>query len=126
MTKIIVDADCGNSPKNIFLKDLIIAFAKGNSKFILENVTDDIVWNIVGNKLLEGKANVAKWLSQRLETKVAELSIDRVATHGKSGFINGKLKFKNGKTSMFCDAYEFSNTKGSAVKVITSYIIETK
>lgn len=42
MTKVITSEDCGNSPKNIFLEKLTIAFAKNDFKFILNSVTDDI------------------------------------------------------------------------------------
>ena len=55
MTRVITSEDCGNSPKNIFVQDLTIALTKRDSKFILDNVTDDIRWNIVGDKLIEGK-----------------------------------------------------------------------
>ena len=47
MTRVIVSEDCGNSPKNLFLQNLTIAFAKHDSKFILDSVTDDIRWNIL-------------------------------------------------------------------------------
>ena len=49
MTKIISSPDCGNSPKMELLKEFNIAFAKGDVKFITESVTDDIVWNIIGD-----------------------------------------------------------------------------
>ena len=55
MTKITVSADCGNAPKKGFLKEINIAFAKGNLDFLTESVTDKIVWNIIGNKKIEGK-----------------------------------------------------------------------
>ena len=42
MTKVIIGEDCGNSPKNIFVQELTIAFAKGDSKCLLKNVTDDV------------------------------------------------------------------------------------
>ena len=126
MTKVIVGEDCGNSPKNIFLQKLTVALAKGNSKFILGSVTDDISWNIVGNALFQGKDDFAEALERMKKDKVAELTIHHIATHGKSGFVNGTTKLKNGKTYTFCDVYEFSNTKGAAVKEIASYVIEIK
>jgi len=55
-----------------------------------------------------------------------ELTIRHIATHGKAGAVVGNLKFKNGKTSAFCDVYEFSNTKGTSVQEIPSYEIEIK
>ena len=124
MAKIISSEDCGNSPKNLFVQKLTIAFAKVDSKYMLSNVTDDIRWNIVGDELIQGKQSFAKALEQRKADKVAQLTIHHISTHGKSGAANGTIKFKNGKTRAFCDVYEFKDTKGSSVKEITSYIIE--
>jgi hypothetical protein len=124
MTKIIIGEDCGNSPKNLFVQKLTIALAKGDSKYILGNVTDDIRWNIVGDELIQGKENFAKALEQRKAGKAAQLTVQHISTHGKSGAANGTIKFKNGKTRAFCDVYEFKDTKGSSVKEITSYVIE--
>jgi len=126
MTKIIIGEDCGNSPKNVFLQKFTIAFAKGDAKFILGSVTDDIRWNMVGEQLIQGKDNFAKALEQMKNDKAVELTIHHIATHGKSGAANGTTKLKNGKTRAYCDVYEFKDTKGSSVKEITSYMIEIK
>lgn len=58
MTEVTVSGDCGNSPKNVFVQELTIALAKGDTKFILKNVTDDVRWNVVGDKVMEGKENL--------------------------------------------------------------------
>ena len=126
MTRMITSEDCGNSPKNIFVQDLTIALAKRDSKFLLDNVTDDIRWNIVGDKLIEGKDSFAKALEKIKSDKAVQLTVHHVATHGKAGAVNGTTKMKDGKTRAFCDVYEFSNSKGNNVKEITSYIIEVK
>ena len=126
MTRVITSEDCGNSPKNIFVQDLTIALAKRDSKFILGNVTDDIRWNIVGDKLIEGKDSFAKALEKIKSDKSVQLIVHHVATHGKAGAVNGTTKMKDGKTRAFCDVYEFSNSKGNTVKEITSYIIAVK
>jgi SnoaL-like domain len=126
MTKVIIGEDCGNSPKNIFVQELTIAFAKGESKFILDRVTDDIRWNIVGDTLIEGKDNFIKAIERMKNDKVAQLTIHHVATHGKAGAVNGTSTFEDGKTRAFCHVYEFSNTKAVAVKEIISYIMEIR
>ena len=126
MTRVITSEDCGNSPKNIFVQDLTIALAKRDSKFILGNVTDDIRWNIVGDKLIKGKDSFAKALEKIKSDKAVQLTVHHVATHGKAGAVNGTTKMKDGKTRAFCDVYEFSNSKGNTVKEITTYIIEVK
>lgn len=126
MTKVIIREDYGNSPKNVFVQELTIAFAKGDTKFIQSNVTDDVRWVIVGDSLVEGKGKIVEMLKQLKNDKVVELTIQHIATHGKAGAVDGRLKFKNGKKVAYCNVYEFSNSKGTSVKEINSYEIELK
>lgn len=126
MAKVIFGEDCGNSPKNIFIKELTVAFAKGDLTYILARVTDEIRWNIVGYGSMDGKDAFAHALKQMKSIKVKAVTIHHIATHGKSGFVNGTTQLEDGTTSTFCDVYEFSNAKGAAVKEITSYVIALK
>jgi hypothetical protein len=123
MTKITVNADCGNAPKREFLKEINIAFAKGNSDFLAESVTDKIVWNIIGDKKIEGKEKFTEELKKMKAEKASELILDRILTHGREGAVSGIMKMQSGKKYAFSDFYEFSGAKGEKVKSITSYII---
>jgi len=124
MTKIISSPYCGNSPKMEFLKEFNIAFAKGNVKFITENVTDDILWNIIGDRKIEGKEKFREELEKMKSEKASELIIDQILSHGKEGATNGIMKMQNGKKYAFSDFYKFNGAKGAKIKSITSYVIE--
>ena len=124
MTKIVSSPNCGNSPKMEFIKNFNIAFAKAEVQFISENVTDEIVWNIIGDKRIEGKENFTEELELMKSEKATELTIDQVLSHGKEGAANGTMKMKNGKKYAFSDFYVFKNTKSTDLKSITSYVIE--
>jgi hypothetical protein len=124
MPKIIISEDCGNSPKNIFVQEITIAFAKDDSKFILSRVMDDIRWNIIGDRLIEGKDRFVEALGEMKKDAVEVLTIRHIATHGKAGAVDGTIRLENGKLRAFCNVYEFSNSKGSAIKEITSYFID--
>ena len=50
MTRVIIGEDCGNSPKNIFVQEITIALANGDVKSVLNSVTEDIRWSIVGDR----------------------------------------------------------------------------
>lgn len=123
MTKIISSPNCGNSPKMEFLKEFKIAFAKGNVEFIIESVTEEIVWNINGNRKIQGKEKFTEELKKMKSEKVTELIIDQILSHGKEGATNGILKMQNGKKYAFSDFYKFKSAKGAKIKSITSYVI---
>ncbi len=123
MTKIVSSPNCEKSPKMEFLKDFNIAFAKGNVEFLIESVTDEIIWNIIGDKKIEGKENYAEELKKMKEEKATELILDQILSHGKEGAANGIIKMQNDKKYAFSDFYIFNGAKGSKIKSITSYVI---
>jgi hypothetical protein len=123
MTKIIVREDCGNSPKNILVQQITIAIAKRDLKFIHDSVAGDIHWNIVGDRLIDGKEDLTEFLKQLKNDRVASLTIHHVASHGKAGAVDGIQKLQYGEMLAFCNVYEFGNTKGTLVSEITSYVI---
>ena len=127
MTKVIVGEDCGNSPKALLLRDLNIAFAKNNATFILEHVTDDITWIMVGDQTIQGKANFTAALERMKDNEVVEVRIDNVITHGDTAAVNGRMKMKDGDAYAFCNVYKFKgHSKSAKIREITSYTIEIK
>ncbi|RXG32423.1 nuclear transport factor 2 family protein [Leeuwenhoekiella marinoflava] len=124
MTKIISSPNCGNSPKMEFLKEFNIAFARGNVEFITESVTDNIVWNIIGDKTIEGKEKFTEELEKMKSRKVSKLVLEQILSHGKEGASNGIMKMQDGKKYAFSDFYKFKGAKGIKITLITSYIVE--
>lgn len=123
MTKIISSPNCGNSPKMEFLKEFNIAFAKRDVAFITDSVTDDINWNIIGDKKIEGKEMFTVELEKMKSEKVSELVLEQILSHGKEGAVNGIMKMQDGKNYAFSDFYVFQGAKGTKIKSMTSYVI---
>lgn len=105
------------------LKKLNIAFAKGQTTIWLKTVTNDIVWNILGDKKVEGKKALAIVLNEMKQTKVKRLIIHNIISHGKTGAVNGEMTLESGQTFSFCDVYQFGNAKGQTIQSITSYVM---
>ena len=103
-----------------FLKEFNIAFVKGNVEFITESVTDDIVWNIIGDRKIEGKEKFTDELEKMKSEKATELIIDQILSHGKEGATNGIIKMQNGKKYAFSDFYKFKGAKAAKIKSISS------
>ncbi|CAM1363286.1 conserved hypothetical protein [Tenacibaculum litoreum] len=101
MLKIISSPSCGNSPKMTLLKEFNIALAKGDLEFLTESVTDEIVWNIIGDRKVEGKEEFIEELKKIKEKEVIELTLEQILSHGKEGAVNGTIKMRNGKNILF-------------------------
>jgi len=123
MTRIYISKDCGNSPKNLFLQNLTVAFTKSDQEFLQASLAEDIYWNVLGERITHGRGNLLEnlhWFDDELE----ELTVQHALTHGKAGAVDGKGKLNTGKIFAFCDVYEFTDTKGTRVRAIASYRIE--
>ncbi|WP_297337544.1 nuclear transport factor 2 family protein [Algoriphagus sp.] len=106
------------------IKQFTIAFAGSEVGFIIDSVTDQIVWTSIGKKKIKGKENFAEEVKKMQGEKAMELALDQILSHGKQGAANGTLKMQNGKRYAFSDFYVFQDAKGTKIKSITSYVIE--
>ncbi|WP_430786461.1 nuclear transport factor 2 family protein [Virgibacillus flavescens] len=118
------------SQLNEFIRKFNEAFTTADVDFILESVTDDIRWEMMGEPVINGKAEVKKELEMIKDANKPELTITKTITHGRTAAIEGtmKMKDKNGveKTYAFCDTYVLNKFKDGKIKELNSYLIELK
>ncbi|SFE04206.1 SnoaL-like domain-containing protein [Lentibacillus persicus] len=119
--KIVCPEDCGNSPKKEILKQVTIAFAANDTDIIDRMFADNAVWEIVGDKTIDGKNDM---IASMKNNNTAELHIANIITHGKTGAVNGTVINKDGKRIAFCEIYNFSSAgKKAKIKETRSYFI---
>ena len=118
---VAVPSDCGNSPRKKFLVDFNRAFAEGNADFVLDHVSDDIVWNMVGDKEVRGKMSMRSEMESMMVGQASAMVLYSVITHGREAAANGEFHYPGGEKIAFCDVYQFTKTTGNSVKSITSY-----
>lgn len=123
--KITVPKDCDNAPRRRMIRDLNIAFAYADSKEMAEFFHPDIVWEMVGNKTLNGIAKVLAFLGTATFSKANALNLEVIITHGKFASAMGSMRFAK-ETIAFNDTYEFTSAASSKLKKITSFAIPIK
>lgn len=107
-----------------FLEEINKAFARSDSEFILQHVTDNIKWTVQGDFTVQGKEAFTKELKKMESPEPLELAISNIITHGKSAAVDGIMKSPDGKKYAFCDVYQFSGLKNPKIKKMTSYVLE--
>jgi hypothetical protein len=122
----IKTGDHAMTEKGIYLRQLNEAFARNDVASILESVTDDIRWNVVGDKIVEGKDAFHKILEQMAADEPMILTVSKIITHGREASVNGTMRTPDGKTYAFCDLYSFNGQKNLKIREMTSYVIELK
>lgn len=120
--KINISPDCGNSPKREFIKEFNLAFFLGKTDFIIEHVSDDITWEIFGDKTINGKADFEKEIQTMGGCPADELSVHQIITHGKEAASRGEFTMGE-KTYAFSDFYVFKSAGSKSITKLYSYII---
>ena len=121
--KIHVPSDCGNAPRKDFLSQFNIAFARGEVDFILDHVSDDIVWKMLGSREIKGKAAFEKAIREMASYRTVSLTIQHLITHGKEAAASGVMEMEGEKHYAFCDVYVFTGTSKNMVNQMTSYVV---
>lgn len=120
--KIIAPQDCDNAPKRRIIRDLNIAFAKGDVKALADQFHKDIEWEMVGDKTISGFEAVVDYLKKIKSSNADALELKQILSHGKYAAASGILSFKAEKIA-FHDFYEFSSAGSSKIKKISSMAI---
>ena len=121
--KITVPKDCDNAPKKRILRDFNVSLIMKDYAILLENIADDITWNIIGGDVIEGKSEFIKKIDELYKDKITELLIHGIITHGYVASAHGKVIGTN-EYLHFCHVFKFSGaSKNAKIKKITSYMI---
>ncbi|NOK61856.1 MAG: nuclear transport factor 2 family protein [Chloroflexi bacterium AL-W] len=117
MTTISRSKDYGNSPKNKFAEDIVVALEVGDLEFLKPVLDSAFVWNMTSESALD----IVQFQNEISSfPKPSKLDILHVITHRKSGAVNGVSNFSQGQ-KYFCHVIEFTNTKCNKIAAITSY-----
>ncbi|MFD2638785.1 nuclear transport factor 2 family protein [Piscibacillus salipiscarius] len=104
------------------------AFMTGDLEFILNSVTDDVRWEMVGDDMIVGKEALKEALGGMNTNDTFKLNIHHTITHGTAASVNGVITFTTNegedKKYGFCDVYQLNSFKSGKIKELTSYVVE--
>ena len=112
--------------KENFLREFNRAFSENNISFIRAHVSEDIVWNMTGNRIIQGEEAFSAALETMESEDKFDLEIKHIITHGKIACVHGAMHSSDKTTYAFCDIYVFSNFKDLKIKELTSFVIQIK
>lgn len=109
-----------------FLQQFNDAFLKGDIHYIAEQVTDDIVWEMVGEFKIKGMDAFKNSLQKMVGMETLDMQILNTIIDGKNAAVNGAMKVKEPSGNIrhfgFCDVYEF-NSEENKIQNMTSYVL---
>lgn len=126
MVKINVATDCENAPRKKFIRDFETSFALEKPEILLDSLSEDIYWEMAGDKVIRGKSEAAEQIKTMVDGFTKELTIENIITHGDTAAANGTMVFSGGSTFNFCDIFTFtSHSKNAKIKKITSFVTKS-
>lgn len=111
-----------------FLREINNAFAENNMDYLIQHVSDDFCWVIVGRNTVSGKAEFSEALEQMQTMPPMNIEVRNILVHGKDaiveGIVIGRNRREQKKSFGFCDIYRFSDSRELRIQKITSYVID--
>ncbi len=118
--RITAPHDCDNSPKRRILKDLLIGLYGGDYDDFLKNIHESFVYQRIDTPSISNKEDLLNYLKK--QSKVKNLTITQILSHGKFGACNGHMEDFKGITH-FAYFFEFTSAGSKLIKTITLYQI---
>ena len=102
------------------------AFSENKIEDFLSFCAEDVVWTMVGDKTVEGRDAIRKWMDSMKPMEPPKFTVNAIIGEGDFGMAYGDMtmKGKDGKEApySYCDVYRFQNGKIIELK---SYVIST-
>ncbi|ANU23263.1 nuclear transport factor 2 family protein [Planococcus donghaensis] len=111
-----------------FFRQFNHAFFQGDREFIENNITDDVVWTMVGTESIVGKQAFLD-TAFGLEEGYSDLEywIDFSVTDAKKAALKGKMIRKTTdstpKVYAFCDFYVLNDENDCKIKELTTFLV---
>ena len=106
--RIVCPDDCGNAPRKVQLRDFIIACAQGALGPHAELLAEGVVWDVVGEKAIVGRAAVGAYLEAAPGARPEELRIHTIVTHGSTAALNATLLGPGESRLELAEVYHFT------------------
>jgi len=110
--------------RNDILKEFNEAFAKSDVESIFKYVTDDIKWDMKGDKMVEGKEEFSNYVKEMACPDPMDFNIERIIHSGQTAIAQGQMITAEGKKYSFCDICTFDEAEDRKIKKLTSYVVE--
>ncbi|MFC7340018.1 hypothetical protein [Saccharopolyspora griseoalba] len=104
--------DCGNAPRKVVLRDLVIGLAERDADAVVAPLADDVRWSLVGDVELVGADAVRVWGAGLPEAD--ELTFEAVLTHGRMAAVDGSVIAADGAQEDFCHVLHFAGAAKTA------------
>jgi uncharacterized protein (TIGR02246 family) len=101
------------------------AFRRNDVEGFLANCTEDVVWTMVGEKPIKGKAAIRQWMDS-MPQQPPTFTVRALAAEGDHVFCQGDMTMTEDGRSVpyaFCDVYRFADNR---IAELNAFVIKTE
>lgn len=120
---IELTSDCGNSPKNSRVQQLVAAFAAGNAAEATPFLTADTIWQVIGGPSFEGKGAVQAGIMA--QSKPSRVRVMHALSHGRVGAAELEIEFTD-RIVRCAELLRFHDANCTRLQSLSSYQIEVR
>ena len=103
------------------------SFAAGSPEALFENSTENLVWNMVGEKVSTGHQEIRDWMKQMEGSEPPQFTVDKIVAEGDSVVCFGDMTMTEPKEAAgnysYVDVYTFA---GDKITELRSYVVKHK
>lgn len=111
-----------------FLREVNKAFQDGNKEFLLNCITEDFCWNIIGEKTVNGKTEFEEALEQMGGIPPMKIQVTNIMINDKNaiveGIVIGRNRSDQKKYFGFCDVFKLAGSTDLKIQKMRSYVID--
>lgn len=127
--KFVCEADPEHNPRSVFICEFNRWFLTEETDKIVEVLTPEIEWEMVGEETVSGLEAVKEsFISPENlggEPRIEEMIVEGIITHGRLGSSYGTMTMSDGQRYRFNDVLEFKNlSRNFKVKKIISFVVK--
>lgn len=113
-----------------FLRHYNDAFIAPDLDFIIDNVTDDVRWEMAGESVLEGKEAFIQSMGQMRGMDILEMNVDDIFVSEGKGAVTGTMRTRDPSGEeyhfAFCDLYELRGESDPKVSKLKAFVLPIK
>jgi uncharacterized protein (TIGR02246 family) len=103
------------------------AFAEGNTEGFLSFCAEDVEWIMVGDKPVNGKDAIRKWMASMDLPEPPKFTVANVIAEGDFVTAHGEMTMKDKEGTAvpyaYCDIYRF---RGDKIVELISFVVKTE
>lgn len=120
--------DKGDDEKEKLVRDFNKAIEEENMDLLLDCVTQDISWKMIGAAPLKGKKDLENFFNGMKGKSVTGISLGKLIINNNTAVLEGEIRVidEDGREreSSFCDLYTFSKTPPFRISELRAYVID--